>query len=202
MTFRFRFLPRPVLAVLTAVLIMSGAAQAQLLSPQQEAGAAIGKLVDSRQYQAALPRIDAYLKKYPRDAQMRFTRGRVLTELGQREQAIAAFTALTQDFPELPEPYNNLAALYAQEGHYEQARAALEMAIRTNPNFAVAYANLGDVYAKLATQAYARANQLAPSANVNAKIQALDHLLQSQTIAPVSAAPASAAPAVSGHTSP
>ena len=73
---------------------------------------------------------------------------------------IAVFTKLSEDYPELPEPYNNLAVLYASQGQYDKARAALEMAIRTNPSYATAHENLGDVYAKLASQAYSKALQL------------------------------------------
>jgi tetratricopeptide (TPR) repeat protein len=75
-------------------------------------------------------------------------------------EAIAVFTKLTEDYPELPEPYNNLAVLYAQQKQYDKARTALEMAIRTHPSYAIAYENLGDVYAKLASQAYDKALQL------------------------------------------
>jgi tetratricopeptide (TPR) repeat protein len=78
------------------------------------------------------------------------------------------FTKLTEDYPELPEPYNNLAVLYAQQKQYDKARTALEMAIRTHPAYAIAYENLGDVYAKLASQAYDKALQL-DSANAAAQ---------------------------------
>ncbi|MES2089263.1 MAG: tetratricopeptide repeat protein, partial [Pseudomonadota bacterium] len=75
-------------------------------------------------------------------------------------EAVTAFTKLTEDYPELPEPFNNLAVLYAQQGQYDKSRNALEMAIRTNPSYATAYENLGDVYAKLASQAYSKALQI------------------------------------------
>ena len=39
------------------------------------------------------------------------------------------FEQLTEDFPELPEPYNNLAVLYAADGQLDRARAALELAL-------------------------------------------------------------------------
>jgi ketosteroid isomerase-like protein len=84
----------------------------------------------------------------------------VLTEAGRTAEAITTFQKLTEDFPELPEPYNNLAVLYAGQAQFDKARAALEMAIRTNPSYATAHENLGDVYAKLASQAYSRALQL------------------------------------------
>jgi tetratricopeptide (TPR) repeat protein len=91
---------------------------------------------------------------------MRFLKGVIQTESGKPADAIGTFTKLTEDYPELPEPYNNLAVLYAGQSQFDKARAALEMAIRTNPSYATAHENLGDVYAKLASQAYSKALQL------------------------------------------
>ncbi|MFL6694005.1 MAG: tetratricopeptide repeat protein [Ramlibacter sp.] len=108
----------------------------------------------------ALAKADQFLGGKPRDPQMRFLRGVILTEQGKTSDAIATFTKLTEDYPELPEPYNNLAVLYAGQSQFDKARAALEMAIRINPSYATAHENLGDVYAKLASQAYSRALQL------------------------------------------
>ena len=84
----------------------------------------------------------------------------LLTEQKKTAEAIEVFTGLTQEYPELPEPYNNLAVLYASQGEYEKARGALELAIRTHPNYATAHENLGDVYAQLAGRSYDRALQL------------------------------------------
>lgn len=108
----------------------------------------------------ALERVDAYLKGKPKDAQARFLKGLILTEQGKTNDAISLFSAVTEDYPELPEPYNNLAVLYAGQGQYDKARTALEMAIRTHPSYATAHENLGDIYAKMASQAYDRALQL------------------------------------------
>ena len=108
----------------------------------------------------ALAKADAYIAGKPRDPQMRFLRGVILTEQNKPAEAIIAFTQLTQDFPELPEPYNNLAALYAAQSQFDKARAAPEMAIKLNPDYATAHENLGDVYARLAAQSYARARKL------------------------------------------
>jgi len=71
--------------------------------------------------------------------------------------AVATFQALTEEFPELPEPYNNLAVIWAQRGQYEKARAALESAIASNPDYAIAHENLGDIYSRLAGAEYDRA---------------------------------------------
>ena len=108
----------------------------------------------------ALAKADAYIASHPRDPQMRFLRGVILTDQGRKPEAIETFTSLTREFPELPEPYNNLAALYASQSQFEQARDALETAIQRNPNYATAHENLGDVYVRLAAQSYGRAQQL------------------------------------------
>ena len=118
------------------------------------------QLFKQGQYERALERVDAYLKGDPRDARGRFLKGLILVEQHKPNDAIKVFTELTQEFPELPEPYNNLAVLYASQGEYEKARSALEMAIRTHPSYATAHENLGDIYAKLASQAYDKALQL------------------------------------------
>lgn len=108
----------------------------------------------------ALDRANNYLTKNPKDAQVRFLKGLILADLGKTNEAIQIFTALTEDYPELPEPYNNLAVLYAAQSKYEAAKNALEMAIRTHPSYATAHENLGDIYAKLASIAYDKALQL------------------------------------------
>ncbi len=108
----------------------------------------------------ALDKVNSYLANHPKDAKARFLLGLILTEQNKSAEAIKVFTSLTEDYPELPEPYNNLAVLYASQGQYDKAKIALETAIRTHPSYAIAHENLGDIYAKLATQAYDKALQL------------------------------------------
>jgi len=128
----------------------------------------INKMMRQGQLPQALERVDAYLAGKPRDAQGRFLKGLILTEMNKPNDAIQVFLKLSQDYPELPEPYNNLAVLYASQGQYEKARVALESSIRTHPSYATAHENLGDIYAKLASQAYDKALQL-DSSNSGAK---------------------------------
>ncbi len=120
----------------------------------------VGKLVKGNQLDEAERRADTFLKANPKDAQMRFLKGVILTQRGRRDEAAAVFTALTQDYPELPEPYNNLAVIHASQGAYEKARIALETAIRVTPDYATAYENLGDVYAALAARSYETTRRL------------------------------------------
>ena len=111
-------------------------------------------MLRSGQLTEANTKVDQILSAKPNDPQIRFFKGVILSEQAKPNEAIAVFTKLTQDYPELPEPYNNLAVLYASQNQFDKARAALEMAIRTNPSYATAHDNLGDIYAKLASQAY------------------------------------------------
>jgi tetratricopeptide (TPR) repeat protein len=130
----------------------------------------VAKLLKSGQIPQAMQKVDAALALRPKDAQLRFLKGLILTEQNKQADAIVVFTKLTDDYPDLPEPYNNLAVLYASTGQYDKARTALEMAIRTNPTYGTAHENLGDVYAKLASQAYDKALQL-DSGNSGAKLK-------------------------------
>ena len=118
------------------------------------------QLVKQGNLNQALDRVNAYLAPRPKDARGRFLKGVILAEQNKPAEAIKVFTALTEDYPELPEPYNNLAVLYAGQQQYDKARHALEMAIQTHPSYATAHENLGDIYAKMASQAYDRALQL------------------------------------------
>jgi len=120
----------------------------------------VARLSKAKQFPEALSKADQFLSSKPRDPQMRFIKGVVQSEMGKMSEATNTFTRLTEDFPELPEPYNNLAVIYANNGQFDKARSALEMAIRTNPSYSTAHENLGDIYAKLASQAYAKALQL------------------------------------------
>ena len=141
------------------------------LLAQADEYADINKLVSARKLGEALMKADRYLADKPRDPQMRFIKGVIFTDMGQPAEAMTIFTKLNEDYPELPEPYNNLAVLYAGQGQFEQARTALEMAIRTNPRYATAYENLGDVYIQLASQSYAKALQFEPrNAGIPAKL--------------------------------
>ncbi|MEO5376680.1 MAG: tetratricopeptide repeat protein [Magnetococcus sp. DMHC-6] len=120
----------------------------------------IYRLTDEKKFDTATSRLDAYLRKNPKDPQALFLRGLILTEQKKRDEAIAVFKDLGREYPELPEPFNNLAVLYAEQGQYESAREALQQAIKTHPSYVTAHENLGDIYAKLASLSYARALQL------------------------------------------
>jgi Flp pilus assembly protein TadD len=138
----------------------TGVPPAPAPTPSEE----IAALAKSGRLQRALERADAVLVKSPRDVQVRFLRAVILGDMGKTADATAALEAMTQDFPELPEPHNNLGVLLAGQGRYEPARAALQRAIAAAPDYVTAHENLGDLYVAMAAEMYSRAAQLDPKA--------------------------------------
>jgi tetratricopeptide (TPR) repeat protein len=114
-------------------------------------------LIGEKQFAQAIEILDKLHAERPREPQARFLKGVALADSGRTDAAIATFQAVLGDYPELPEPHNNLAVLYAQKGEYALARDELEAAIAAAPDYAVAYENLGDIYARLAAVNYEKA---------------------------------------------
>jgi tetratricopeptide (TPR) repeat protein len=153
-------------------------------------------LIEQNQPAQALQLLDGHLARNPQDAEARFTRGLALVRLDRSKDAIKVFADLTRDYPQLPEPYNNLAVLYAAQGEYEKARDALQAALATHPSYATAHENLGDIYAALAGAAYNRALQLDESNQVlRRKLALLNQLDPGATTEIVTTARAAPAPA-------
>jgi regulator of sirC expression with transglutaminase-like and TPR domain len=174
---------RPRLSKLSAVLAAIGVCAGLTLAAapgtaRADSIAEVQQLAAGGHLDDAMKQLDRLVAANPKDPQYRFMRGVLLTEQHKTPEAIQAFSELTDQFPELPEPYNNLAVLYAQEGQFDKARAALEMAIRTNPSYSTAFENLGDVYAKLASQSYQKALQLSGTKDesTQAKLQLIRQL--------------------------
>ncbi|VUZ27552.1 Uncharacterised protein [uncultured Comamonas sp.] len=148
-------------------------------SAQADAYSDVAALIKAGKTGEALAQTQTYLASNARDPQMRFLQGSAQSAAGDTQAAIATFTRLTQEYPELPEPYNNLAVLYAGQGQLEEARGALLQAVRNNPDYPVAYENLGDIYLRLAHQAFTQATKLqGTQPGVQRKLDGLHPLLQ------------------------
>ncbi len=116
-----------------------------------------------RQYRSgeprlALQRLEQALVQRPGDAPLRFLQAVLLSESGQTSQALRLLERMTEEFPDLPEPYNNLAVLQASNGQLDRARGLLETALRLDPAYRTAHENLGDVFVRLAQRAYEAAS--------------------------------------------
>lgn len=169
-------------ALLAAVTVMAAVALPNTAHAQSKTyrddTTAADQAIASHDWTLAIAELDKRIASSPRDVQARFKRATLLARLGRDDEAVKAFTQITQTYPELPEPYNNLAALYAKHGHYQEARVTLETALAANPNFALARRNLGDIYLRLAADAYQRASRQAPTDRLAAtRAQAVEALV-------------------------
>jgi tetratricopeptide (TPR) repeat protein len=136
--------------ILSSVLVTSVAAD----------NAEIQRLIQQGSFEKALVLTEEQLSINPDNVQTLFLKGLILARMDRLKESEAVFIGLTEKHPELPEPYNNLAVVYAASGDYDKAEEALRMAINTHPSYATAHENLGDIYAKMASQAYNNALEL------------------------------------------
>lgn len=143
------------LCFLAALLFSGGAARADVVSE-------VHNLIGKGDLLGAQRAADAALSARPRDAQTRFIQALVLMEAQRNDEAAAAFTSLSQEYPELPEPFNNIALLHVRGGRLELARQALDTALRNDPAHRTARINLGEVYLMLAVQTWEQASAGGP----------------------------------------
>ena len=139
----------------------------------------VSALVQNGQWAQAQILAEARLNTTPTDPQMRLLQSHIQTGLGQTQAAMDTLRALTQSFPELPEPHNNLAALLVRENRHDEALLALQAALRARPDYALALENLGDLHLAMAAQAFARARLVTPQiARLQAKQLATEQVIR------------------------
>lgn len=186
--------PAAAAGIICAAVLTGGAALANPSAAEE-----VSKLLEQGRINEAARLAQNHLKQNANDVQVRFLQGVIASEQRKYDQAIQIFTALSQDFPMLPEPYNNLAVLYAAKGDERKAAQVLEQAIRTNPSYATAHENLGDLYARMASDAYAKALQLDSNRQaVQPKLSLITQIFSNQAPRTAGAKPtatAAAAPA-------
>lgn len=173
-----RGLPALFLALAHLVLAaLLGTASLAAAQPVPAPYGEVNRLMRAGEPAQAAQLAQRYIEQNPRDPQMRFLLGVAQNQQGNVAAAQETFTRLTQEFPELPEPHNNLAVIHAAAGRYDEARVALEAALRANPRYAVALENLGDVHARLAQRAWQASQQIdATNPRLAPKLQAVQGL--------------------------
>lgn len=154
--------------------------------------AAAGSAVGSGDYAAALTDLQQLHGAQAAGVTARFLRGTALAGKGELDRAAAVFKKLIADYPKLPEPYNNLAAIYAREGRLADAKDLLERGLHTDQRYATIYENLSAIYVQMARASYAKALRIKSAGQLPPL-----HVLSALATAPVAPAPikvASAAP--------
>ena len=123
-------------------------------------------LLKNGKYEQAQALIQKAIENELDGPEILFYKGIIETNIGKNNQAIDTFRNLTERYPELPEPFNNLAVLYAEKGQFKLAKEILEQAIKTNPSYLTAHINLGDIFTKMASEAYNNALEIDKSNNI------------------------------------
>jgi tetratricopeptide (TPR) repeat protein len=124
----------------------------------------------------ALTEINLLLETNPNDHNLLFLRAVSQTKLERKKLAIETYKDLIERHPNLPEPYNNLAVLYAEQNNLAKAKEILQKALKTNSTYSIAHINLGDVYTRMASAAYRKAFELDKSPVANNKLQLINEL--------------------------
>ena len=125
---------------------------------------------------AALEEISRLLETNPNSHNLLFLKAVTQTKLEEKDLAIETYNLLIERFPKLPEPYNNLAVLYAEQNKLIEAKEILQKALKTNNSYSIAHINLGDIYTRMASDAYRKAFELDKSPVANNKLQLINEL--------------------------
>ena len=126
----------------------------------QDMAERVVSLLSQAKYSEARQAVEPLLRRDPDAPRLRLIDGILKAREDRTAEAIAILERLRDERPEMFEPYNNLAVLYAREGRLDAARDALLAALERRSD-ATSYANLGDIYRRLAERAYAKARELA-----------------------------------------
>lgn len=150
-----------------------------------QAASRINQLINKQRYDYALKEIAERRKNTDTivhsgvDVQLLFLEARALAAMGNTSQSLEIYRNMTFNYPELPEPWNNMAVLQLQVGSLDEALNSLQSALAIRPNYAIANRNLGLIYTYLAKRSFEKAaSQGLTSAHTQA--QQLQHFLENR----------------------
>ena len=129
-------------------------------------------------YEGALDIIAKALAKNPKSVQLRFQRCVVLEKSGDTEAARRELNQFTAMYPEIPEPYNNLAAIESSAGNLDKAEELLKTALRLRPAFRNARINLANLYLVRALTNYKEAQEQKAEPALAERISTLSRLIE------------------------
>lgn len=137
---------------------------------------AVATLIRHGNYKKALQYIDEGLALNANSVQLKFQKCVVLEREGRETEAMSHYESLIRFYPEIAEPYNNLANILIHKGDYEKAEGLLKNAIRMKNSYALAYENLGKLYLLKSKEAFREAKE--KGQNVQSYINGINELLK------------------------
>ena len=122
----------------------------------------------------ALRQLETRLATNPQDSRAAYLKGLVLMQLGRGEEAERWYKMMQANFPNLPQPGNALAVIYAGRGDLPAAELALREVLAKHPEHNSARVNLARLYVQMAQAEYEKALKATPdNAMIARKIEAL-----------------------------
>lgn len=115
------------------------------------------RLIDQNSFSSATITGDQLLIEQPGNARIQFLTAYAYQMDRQTDRAKELYEKLIQEYPELPEPRNNLAMIYLNQGNSDKASQLLIDALNTNSSYSTAYNNLGRIYRGIASATYRQA---------------------------------------------
>ena len=153
--------PKPTAAEEEASPPWSGYAQAQ-------------SMAENGNPRGALKQLETRLSTRPDDSRAAYLKGLVLMQLGRSEEAERWYKMMQANFPDLPQPGNALAVIYAGRGDLPAAEAALRALLEKHPDHTSARVNLARLYIQMAQAEYEKALKDTPdNAMIARKLEAL-----------------------------
>ena len=153
--------PKPTAAEEEANPPWSGYAQAQ-------------SMAENGNPRGALKQLETRLSTRPDDSRAAYLKGLVLMQLGRSEEAERWYKMMQANFPDLPQPGNALAVIYAGRGDLPAAEAALRALLEKHPDHTSARVNLARLYVQMAQAEYEKALKDTPdNAMIARKLEAL-----------------------------
>ena len=122
----------------------------------------------------ALRQLESRLATNPQDSRAAYLKGLVLMQLGRGEEAERWYKMMQANFPDLPQPGNALAVIYAGRGDLPAAELALRDVLLKHPEHNSARVNLARLYVQMAQAEYEKALKATPdNAMIARKLEAL-----------------------------
>ena len=142
---------------------------------EKQAAASVAKANESGATKQPLTQPDSQPERSTPSAEAidNFNNALTLMTQGRPDEAIAVYEGLIKAFPQFPQPYNNLASVFASLGNLERAESLLRQGRELDDRYRLLRKNLGSLLIHRASRIYRQAIDGAKDKNVPAKKEAI-----------------------------
>ena len=134
--------------------------------------------LDVKTTELQLEKLSEWILQDPQNPQLLLQKGIYLSDLGKLQAAFDIFEGLRVAFLDQPEPYINLASVYARWGQLDEARNMLMKSSALQGDRLQTQISLASVHMELALEALKKARDIQPGdTQTQARLQALEKFM-------------------------